>query len=98
MDCALEAIEGVTLSTHDNFKRLVVVILANFAFSHTQFVRARGGSRRCLFWGANEIRSIQPASPMPATTARGDSSGLEGGGKLSLVAVTAGRSSCSCKH
>jgi len=28
---------------------------------------------------------------MPAISARGNSSGLEGGGKLSLVAVTAGR-------
>jgi hypothetical protein len=31
MDCALEAIEGVTLSAHDDFKRLVIFVLANFA-------------------------------------------------------------------
>ena len=48
VDCALEAIKGVTLSAHDDFKRLVIIVLANFAFRHTQFVRARGGSRRCL--------------------------------------------------
>ena len=48
VDCALEAIKGVTLSAHDDFKRLVIIVLADFAFRHTQFVRARGGSRRCL--------------------------------------------------
>jgi hypothetical protein len=48
VDCALEAIEDVTLSAHDHFKRLVIIVLANFACRHTQFVRARGGSRRCL--------------------------------------------------
>ena len=41
VNCALEAIEGVTLSAHDDFKRLVIIVLANFAFRHTQFVRAR---------------------------------------------------------
>jgi hypothetical protein len=35
MDCALEAIEGVTLSAHDDFKRLVIFVLANFACRHT---------------------------------------------------------------
>jgi hypothetical protein len=48
VDCALEAVEGVTLSAHDDFKRLVIFVLANFACRHTQFVRARGGSRRYL--------------------------------------------------
>jgi hypothetical protein len=48
VDCALEAIEGVTLSAHNHLKRLVIIVLANFASRHTQFVRARGGSRRCL--------------------------------------------------
>jgi hypothetical protein len=48
VNCALEAIERVTLSAHDDFKRLVIIVLADFAFRHTQFVRARGGSRRCL--------------------------------------------------
>ena len=49
MDCALEAIEDVALSAHDDFKRLVIFVLANFACRHTQFVRARGGQWRCLF-------------------------------------------------
>jgi hypothetical protein len=35
VDCALETVEGVTLSAHDHFKRLVVVVLANFASRHT---------------------------------------------------------------
>jgi len=30
VDCALEAIKGVTLSGHDDFKRLVIIVLANF--------------------------------------------------------------------
>ena len=48
VDCAFEAIEGVTLSGHNDFKRLVVFVLANFACRHTQFVRARGGQWRCF--------------------------------------------------
>ena len=60
VDCALEAIKGVTLSAHDDFKRLVIIVLADFAFRHTQFVRARGGSRRCLIYVANE-NSVDPA-------------------------------------
>jgi hypothetical protein len=35
VDCALEAVEGVTLAAHDDFKGLVVFILANFACSHS---------------------------------------------------------------
>lgn len=35
VDCAFEAIEGVTLAADDYFKCLVIVIFANFAFSHT---------------------------------------------------------------
>jgi hypothetical protein len=61
VDRALEAVEGVTLSAHDYFKRLVILVFANFAFRHTQFVRARGGSRRCLFMFANETWAIGPA-------------------------------------
>jgi hypothetical protein len=34
MDRALEAIEGVTLSAHDHFKRFVIFVLANFACRH----------------------------------------------------------------
>ena len=47
VDCALEAIEDVALSGYDDFKGLVIIVLADFAFGHTPFVRARGGSRRC---------------------------------------------------
>ena len=35
VDCALEAIKGVTLSMHDDLKRLVIIVLADFAFRHT---------------------------------------------------------------
>lgn len=35
VDGALEAIEGVTLSAHDHVKRLVIIVLANFACRHT---------------------------------------------------------------
>jgi hypothetical protein len=56
VDCALEAVEGVALSAHDNFKRLVIFVLANFACRHTQFVRARGGQWRCLFTVADKIQ------------------------------------------
>ena len=56
VDCALEAVESVTLSAHDDFKRLVIFVLANFACRHTQFVRARGGQWRRLFTVADEIR------------------------------------------
>jgi hypothetical protein len=35
VDCALEAVEGVTFSAHDDFKRLVIFVLANFAYRHT---------------------------------------------------------------
>jgi hypothetical protein len=40
VDRAFEAIEGVTLASNDHFKRLVILIFANFACSHTQFFRA----------------------------------------------------------
>ena len=56
VDRALEAVESVTLSAHDDFKRLVLFVLANFACRHTQFVRARGGQWWCLFIVANEIQ------------------------------------------
>ena len=57
VDCTLETVKGVTFSAYDHFKRLVIIVPANFAFSHTQFVRARRGEWRCLFTVANEIRS-----------------------------------------
>jgi hypothetical protein len=38
----------VTLSGHDYFKGLVILVFANFAFRHIQFVRVRGASRRCF--------------------------------------------------
>jgi hypothetical protein len=56
VDCALEAIEDVTLSAHDHLKRLVIIVLANFASRHTQFVRARRGSRRCLISSQAKFR------------------------------------------
>ena len=34
--------------THDHFKGLVIIVLANFACRHTKFVRARRYRRRCL--------------------------------------------------
>ena len=80
VDRALEAIEDVPLSAHDDFKRLVVFVSANFAFRHTPFVRARGGLWRCFFYvrgGANSF----PAN----------SSGLKSDGKLSKVAVISGQ-------
>ena len=49
MNCALEAIKDVALSAHDDFKRLVVFVPANFASRHTQYDRARRGQWRCLF-------------------------------------------------
>ena len=58
VNCALEAIERVALSAHDDFKRLVIIVLADFAFRHTQFVSARGGSRRCLFTVADDIQRV----------------------------------------
>jgi hypothetical protein len=56
VDCALEAIEGVALSAHDHFKRLVIIVLANFACRHTNsFAReqVRGGA---YFAVTNEIQ------------------------------------------
>ena len=35
MDRTFEAVESVTLSAHDDFKRLVTFVLANFACRHT---------------------------------------------------------------
>jgi hypothetical protein len=46
VDRALEAIEGVTLPANDDLKRLVIFVPTNFAFSHTQSVRAGRRSRR----------------------------------------------------
>jgi hypothetical protein len=47
VDRAFEAVECVMLSGYDHFKRLVILILANFACSHTQFFRASAALRRC---------------------------------------------------
>ena len=49
VDGALETVEDVTLSAHDYFKGLIILVFTNFAFRHTQFVRAKGSARRCLF-------------------------------------------------
>ena len=40
VDRALEAVESVVLPGDHNFKRLVIVVFANFAFSPTQIFRA----------------------------------------------------------
>ena len=48
VDCTLKAIKDVAFSAHDDFKRLVIIVLADFACRHTQFVRARGGQWRCF--------------------------------------------------
>ena len=56
VDCALKAIKDVALSGYDDFKGLVIIVLADFAFRHTQFVRARGGRWRCLIWRWQEIK------------------------------------------
>ncbi len=56
VDCAFEAIKDVALSIHDDFKRFVIIVLANFASRHTQFVRARGGQWRCEFNVADDIQ------------------------------------------
>jgi hypothetical protein len=68
VDRALEAVKCVALAAHDHVKRLIVFILANFAFSHTQLLRAAGGAWRCFIWSDELIFDlIPPASPMPAT-------------------------------
>ena len=56
VDCALEAVEDVTFSAHDYFKRFVILVFANFAFRHTQIVRTRGGLWRCLFTAGDDTR------------------------------------------
>ena len=48
VDCALETIKDVALSGYDDFKGLVIIVLADFACRHTQFVRVRGGQWRCF--------------------------------------------------
>jgi len=56
VDCAFKAVEGVTLSAHNDFERFVIFVLANFACWHAQLLRRRAGWRRCLFIVANEIQ------------------------------------------
>ena len=84
VDRALEAVEDVTLSGHDYFKRLVILVFANFAFGHTQFVRARGGSRRCFFYRSQIDSSAWSAGIIDAgyRFAPRNCSGLERGGTL----------------
>jgi hypothetical protein len=55
VDCAFEAIEGVTLPAHNDFKRLVILVLANFARRHTELLRVRRGWWRCLIALARQI-------------------------------------------
>jgi len=56
VDCAFETVENVALSAHDHFEGLVIIIFANFACRHTQFVRVRRGAWRCLFTVTHEIQ------------------------------------------
>jgi hypothetical protein len=55
VDRALEAVKRVALAANDDFKRLVVFVLANFACSHTQLLRAGGGARRCPICCSNRF-------------------------------------------
>jgi hypothetical protein len=50
VDCALKAVEGVMLASDDDLKRLVIIIFANFASSHTKTVRASSPLRRYSFF------------------------------------------------
>ena len=68
VDCALETIERVTLSAYDDFKGLVIIVLADFAFSHTQFVRARRGRWRCLIWRKRKFSAGQSTAPLINTS------------------------------
>ena len=79
VDCAFEAIEGVTLSAHNDFKRLVVFVFADFARSHTQLLRARGALRRCLFTPTNKIQLAMRTGIIGSDCgfAPGNSSGLK---------------------
>ena len=49
VNCALETVEDVSLSAHNNFERFVIIVFANFACRHTESVRVWCGWRRCLF-------------------------------------------------
>ena len=55
VDCAFEAVERVMLSGYDHFKRLVIFILANFAFGHTQLFRASAASWRSIGVGEERV-------------------------------------------
>jgi hypothetical protein len=57
---ALEAIKGVTLAAHNDLKRFIVFVLTNFAFSHTQLLRAAGGARRCFIWSDEPVFRSRP--------------------------------------
>jgi hypothetical protein len=45
----LEAVKSVTLPGDHDVKRLVIFVLTNFAYRHTQFVRARWWSQRRFY-------------------------------------------------
>ena len=62
VDCALEAVEDVTLSCHDHFKRLVILVFANFAFRHTPI-----RSRERRFVAVFIHRRVREFSSQPAT-------------------------------
>jgi hypothetical protein len=46
----------VMLPANDDFKRLVIFVLTNFACTHTQSVRAGRRSRRYLIFSQAKIR------------------------------------------
>jgi hypothetical protein len=81
VDCALETIEDVPLSVHDDFKRLVIIIFANFACRHTELFapeEVRGG----VLFVANKGGIGGTGYKFPS----GDSSSLKRREKLSSIA------------
>ena len=93
MDRALEAIENMAFSADYDFKRLIIIVLANLACRHTQF-RSRERTLPVVFIFHSRMRfSGERASIINVgyrACALRNSSGLTRDGKLSLVAITAG--------
>jgi len=48
VDCTLETVKSVTFPADDHFKRLVILVFANFAFRHTQ-IRSRERRSAAVF-------------------------------------------------
>jgi uncharacterized protein with von Willebrand factor type A (vWA) domain len=64
MDLTFEAIEDVMLAGYDYFKRLVIFIFANFAYSDIQLFRVAPLSRQCPLY------SLDPKFAFPASRDR----------------------------